>query len=621
MLSSLYSGISGLLTNSESISVIGNNIANSNTVGYKAQSTAFQDMLYQSIQSASGTSQVGRGAILAAVTTSFSQGSFETTTSATDLAIGGSGFFIVKAASSNTAYYTRAGGFSFDSDGNLCNSAGLILQGKVIDRTTNTASGVDTDINISSQPSEPRSTGKIGMVVNLKSDADWKGTITQPAAGGNVTQVENSSGQYPMVGNYTVATVTRTASGTGTNDVTGPLGGTLTINGVAVSLAGVTNLATLVTAINNAAGLAVTASASGNQLRLTADAAGADIVVNDSAVSSGSIGWTTADKTNAGLLGATATVTVDRMLNGVSQGTSTFSGNISATAGATTNFAGSGLDVTTGAITNAVAQTQSFTIAGFSPTTQSSSITPSTTSDYSSSVTVYDSLGQGHVVNVYFRKSFTTTTPQTSVWEWHAQLSASDSATGTDIDVAAGYLTFNDSGTLISGGDPIPINFNFSNGASPNQPIDLVFGPQSGGGTTTQYPIASTTDFQTQDGYPPGTLTSISVNTEGVISGTYSNGQIIDLYRITLASFNNPQGLTREGGNLYSETLESGVPYTNAPGEGGLGSINSNSLEQSNVDLATEFVKMIVAERGYQANSKVITTTDEMLQELMQIKR
>ena len=100
-----------------------------------------------------------------------------------------------------------------------------------------------------------------------------------------------------------------------------------------------------------------------------------------------------------------------------------------------------------------------------------------------------------------------------------------------------------------------------------------------------------------------------------------SVGQIIDLYQITLASFNNAQGLTRMGGNLYSETLESGVAYTNAPGEGGLGNINSNSLEQSNVDLATEFVKMIVAQRGYQASSKVITTTDEMLQELMQIKR
>ena len=618
MLSSLYSGISGLLTNSESISVIGNNIANVNTVGYKSQSTAFQDMLYQSIQSASGTSQVGRGAILAAVSTSFSQGSFETTTSATDLAIGGQGFFIVKAGNSNTNYYTRAGGFSFDADGNLTNSAGYILQGKVIDRTTNTAAGVDTNIIVSSQPSEPRATGKIGMVVNLKSDADWKGTITQPAAGGNVTQVENSADLYPMVGNYSVVTALRTASGTGTNTVGTSFSGNMNINGFTVDLTGVTDAATLAAAINGTAGIDVTAAAVGGRLQLTANTAGTDIVI-DTSSATGDIGWTSADKASTGLYGATANIQVDRMLRGVSQGTTTYAGNVSVAAGTATNVGGSGLDLTTGAIT--AGETQTFTINGFSETDQSASVTPSTTSDYSSSVTVYDSLGQSHVVNVYFRKSYTTTSPQTSVWEYHAQLSASDSATGTDVDVAAGYLTFNDSGTLISGGDPIPVNFNFSNGASPNQPIDLVFGPQSGGGTTTQYPIASTTDFQTQDGYPPGTLTSISVNTEGIMSGTYSNGQIIDLYQITLASFNNPQGLTREGGNLYAETLESGVAYTNAPGEGGLGNINSNSLEQSNVDLATEFVKMIVAQRGYQASSKVITTTDEMLQELMQIKR
>ncbi len=107
----------------------------------------------------------------------------------------------------------------------------------------------------------------------------------------------------------------------------------------------------------------------------------------------------------------------------------------------------------------------------------------------------------------------------------------------------------------------------------------------------------------------------------GVISGHYSNGQILDLYQITLANFNNPEGLTREGGNLFGKTIESGNAYTNAPGESGLGQINPNSLEQSNVDLAGEFVKMIIAQRGYQANSRVITTTDEILQELMNIKR
>ena len=114
-------------------------------------------------------------------------------------------------------------------------------------------------------------------------------------------------------------------------------------------------------------------------------------------------------------------------------------------------------------------------------------------------------------------------------------------------------------------------------------------------------------------------LQSISVSQNGVISGTYDNGQILQLYQVTLANFNNPQGLKKEGGNLYSATLDSGNAYTNAPGQGGTGTISSNSLEESNVDLATEFVNMIVAQSGYEANSKVITTTDQILQSLMNI--
>ena len=116
-------------------------------------------------------------------------------------------------------------------------------------------------------------------------------------------------------------------------------------------------------------------------------------------------------------------------------------------------------------------------------------------------------------------------------------------------------------------------------------------------------------------------LQSISVSSDGVISGSYDNGQILKLYQITLANFNNPEGLEREGGNLYSMTLASGPAYTSAPGQGGMGKINPNSLEQSNVDLATEFVKMIVAQNGYEANSKVITTTDQILQDLMNVLR
>ncbi len=632
MLSSLFSGISGLMTNGQAINVIGNNIANVNTIGFKSSRATFQDALYQSIQSAAGTSQVGRGANLSSVDTLFSQGSFETTSEATDLAIGGKGFFIVKSEDGTSSYFTRAGQFRFDKDGNLANPAGYVLQGKAIDRVTNAPTGVDTNIIVSAEPSLPKSSEVIGMAANLQSNAAWKGAITQPASGSTITQVQVNESKWARAGSYTATTAQRLAAAithTGTEAAEGPLTGTLTINGTDITLASVdaADLATTINTALTAAGVNVTASLTSGKLVLTATANGTDISIDDSAVSTGSVGWSTEDKTSTELNGATMTLAVNQLLNGDSQGITTYTNYVAAAGtSAVTNFKDltgqeSGLDITYDPITSTTAESQTFAVSGFNYTTTSTLSNPATTSNYSSSVTVYDSLGQPHVVNVYFRKSHETQTPtQTAVWEWHAQLNASDSSTQADIDVQAGYLTFNNSGTLTSGGDPVEVTFNFSSGA-PNQKINLVFGSGSGGGTTTQYPIASTTNFQTQDGYPPGVLQNVSVSTDGVISGHYSNGQILDLYQVTLANFNNAQGLTKQGGNLFSETIESGVAYTNAPGEGGLGSINSNSLEQSNVDLATEFVKMITSQRGFQANSRVITTTDEILQELMQLKR
>jgi flagellar hook protein FlgE len=111
------------------------------------------------------------------------------------------------------------------------------------------------------------------------------------------------------------------------------------------------------------------------------------------------------------------------------------------------------------------------------------------------------------------------------------------------------------------------------------------------------------------------------VGTDGIMTGHYSNGQILNLYRVGLAKFNNQQALSKVGGNLWSATRESGDAITGHPGENGLGSISPNSLEQSNVDIASEFVKMITTQRGFQANSRVITTVDTMLQDLINIIR
>lgn len=649
MLSSFYSGISGLNSNSQQINVVGNNIANVNTIGYKAQRASFEDVLYQSIYGTSGTSQVGRGSALASVDTLFSQGSFESTSEPTDLAIGGQGFFIVKNPENNTNYYTRAGQFRFDKEGQMTNSAGDILQGKAIDRITNSAFGVDTDIIISPEPSEPRRTARINMVTNLQSNAAWKGSVSALSAiANNLQTVRATTGKYPIAtdvdlhpGMGYAATITNRNSTTdpithtGSNDVTFNINGTLSINGVNITLSGISTLTgagSLVATINTAlaaASVPITASATGSALTLTVNAAaandGTDIVVDDSGLTSGSIGWSDSDKASTDLYGSNMSMVTTWTTPDGTVRTKTYTAPVSTHRGTLTNWAGSGLDITAGDGSGYVLDetTQTFDVSGFQPKYVSATSNPSTTSDYSSSITAYDSLGQPHVVTVYFRKAFEETvgSAQSNVWEWHAMISGADSATGLDTEVRSGYLTFNNNGVLTTGGDPVTATFNFSMGAEQGQKVDLVFGSASGGGSTTQYPIASKTSYQSQDGYPPGVLENVTVSQEGIISGHYSNGQILDLYQLTLANFNNLQGLKREGGNLYSETLESGTPVTNPPGNGGLGKINPNSLEQSNVDLATEFVKMIIAQRGYQANSRVITTTDEILQELMNLKR
>ncbi len=179
MLSSFFSGISGLMANSYGINVVGNNIANVNTIGFKEHERPFQDVSPVSVRYSRVKpdwpwhgSKFGRHTLFS--------GSFESTSEPTDLAIGGSGFFVVRQLvgddpatdQTQNLYYTRAGQFRFDEDGYLTNPAGYLLQGKHIDRVTHTASGVDDDILISPEPSEPRASSIIAMALNLNSDAD-----------------------------------------------------------------------------------------------------------------------------------------------------------------------------------------------------------------------------------------------------------------------------------------------------------------------------------------------------------------------------------------------------------------------------------------------------------------
>ena len=166
--SSLFSGISGLSTLGNAMQIIGDNIANVNTVGFKSSSFAFQDLLSQSVSTLSGTSQVGRGTALGDIQASFAQGSFESTGNTTDLAVGGDGFFVLNEQGTENLYYSRAGNFNFNESGYLTNPEGYVVQGWQLDNSGDDVGSI-TDIVMSSFTSPPQVTDNVEVIVNLDS--------------------------------------------------------------------------------------------------------------------------------------------------------------------------------------------------------------------------------------------------------------------------------------------------------------------------------------------------------------------------------------------------------------------------------------------------------------------
>jgi len=231
---------------------------------------------------------------------------------------------------------------------------------------------------------------------------------------------------------------------------------------------------------------------------------------------------------------------------------------------------------------------------------------------YTSTVTIADSLGEMHNLTITFTKTadegefdYATTTSDTT-------MSIDTGGTGT--------IQFSGSG-LITAGDTGSITLDFSNGATDGQVVALDFGSTDNPTPVTGYASDSTLGLSSQDGYAPGTLQSFFISTDGNINGSFSNGQIQSLGQILLANFNNPAGLEKVGNNLFRETSGSGMPNIGNPGTGGRGTLTPGALEGSNVDLAEEFTKLIIAQRGFQANARVITTSDEVMQEVVNLKR
>jgi flagellar hook protein FlgE len=246
---------------------------------------------------------------------------------------------------------------------------------------------------------------------------------------------------------------------------------------------------------------------------------------------------------------------------------------------------------------------------------------PSGTSSSSTSVTAYDSLGNAHQIQIYFRK-----TADGGPWEWHAIAdggSLTGETAGNPVEVAGGTLSFDNTGRLTA--QTQASDFNPRNAVNP-QPLTFDFGDPTGAGGTgllgvTQFSAPSSTTFVGQDGYSSGELTRIQIDKNGNVQGVFTNGQARTIGQVAVASFAAADQLERMGSNVYSQTRASGEPAIGAAGDGGRGTISAGALEQSNVDIAEQFVRMIAAQRAFQANSKTITTADQLLSELIAMKR
>jgi flagellar hook protein FlgE len=238
---------------------------------------------------------------------------------------------------------------------------------------------------------------------------------------------------------------------------------------------------------------------------------------------------------------------------------------------------------------------------------------------YSTTLSVFDSLGNAIPLTLTFTK-------QAAVNTWVASVAVPTTvAAPADVSISNSTLTFTANGGLQTGGsDPTITISNLLTGAAPlslNWDIFDTGAPSASNGDITQYASDSTTTFQTQNGYTSGVLRGVDVDEEGVVTGIYSNGQLTPLFQLALADFANYGGLQKLGQNLYQESRASGQALPGTPQAGALGAISPQTIEMSNVDLAQEFVKMITTQRAFQANSRVITTSDEILSELINLKR
>lgn len=560
---SLYSGVSGLGAQSTAMGVISDNIANVNTVGYKAKNTNFQTLVTDS----GSESFYAPGGVRASVQQLIDQqGLVQGTTSGLDVAISGDGFFVVegKATGTNEVLYTRAGSFVPDEQGYLRNAAGFYLQGWPLD-------------------SGGRLPGEAGNVTNTTSSADISSLETV-----NVGQI---SGTAVATTEMTVAVNLNTNQET----YTGATSTSTSTPGVSTSddliAAGVVTAGQTITLSDGVNTVTFTAGTGAGQFSTLAELA--DLVEGTGSFVAELGGTATAGTISISAYDPRRTLDVSGTAASGSLALDTAGTPVAATYDATN----SALNMSSGAVS----------------------------SDFSRSVRVYDGQGRGHDLMVNFLKVGNN--------EWAVEINAVDkndvvtTAPTPQAQIAAGVVTFNSDGTLntVTPSLTNALHIDWAAGAGSSD-ITVDWGTAGPLGTgqadgLRQYAGDYEVRDLSQNGASSGELTEVKIDADGFVVASFSNGEQKQLYKLPIATFASPQNLQERTGNVFAQTDKSGNFNLRASGQSGAGLISPSSLETSNVDLASEFTDMIITQRAYSASSKIITTVDEMLQEIISTKR
>ena len=572
MMRSLWAGVSGLQAHQIAMDVEGNNIANVNTIGYKYSRVNFADLLSQTSKIATAPQgqlggknpvQVGLGTKVQAITKIFKQGSIQNTDKNTDLAIQGDGFFVVSADGGKTYKYTRNGDFVFDADGNFVDNNGFIVQGWLRDPDTDQ---IDTTAPINNIQISP------GLTTPAKASSE----VTLKANLNSGPNIKNKSLVYTIDGDDTTDTDEEKAiknNGTGADS-----------------------------------DLKLDFKILFNELGESLDIQDGDTVtINGTELKYGTDFYNTDDIRGA-IATAIGVAANDVIINE--------NGKIQVT-----NNTGSDITVTVEEGNNKKLFDLLSPLSGVLPDTEKKISQPIYSATHASSIDIFDSLGTKHTLRFAFRKVDQDATAGTSTWRMILSVPRPGEINTVDPkNYLIGSVVFNDDGSL-STYTPASINFTGNNGSAPNQTVKLSLGTANQFDGMTSFDNESSTSGISQDGYPGGDLNGIRVDETGTLIGSFTNGRSFGLAQVAMANFANNEGLESVGDNTFIQTSNSGDPIIGAPSSGKRGFITASALEMSNVDLSRALTNLIVIQRGFQANSKSITTSDQMLQTLLQLKQ